>query len=271
MPSFWPAWRIVLSLNPVFAVNPWKTRCGFASQKIFQLISCMFFTIARSMSLWGTSDIGGGFSAKSWRSTTFDRPLHWSCKHANTDPHHSNHRSLHLQLDHAFMIIHSVHSQTPASYAASKCQWCIGVSSTVNITEPCKSMPLLSSLPKYAVGPKGKWQITMPSGSPLCSCTMTTSLCSKVTNGIVSLVQKRSAIAHVISESMGRRHLSSHVILPTALNPPHSASGLATNINQLWLETASKVIFAAVLHNISTSIHPLGTRKPRSHEFNSSM
>ena len=76
-PSFWPAWRIVLSLNPVFAVNPWKTRCGFASRLIFQLIFMhVLFTIARSMSLWGTSDIGGGFSAKSWRSTTFDRPLH---------------------------------------------------------------------------------------------------------------------------------------------------------------------------------------------------
>ena len=44
------ACRMVLSRSPVLAVKPWKTRCGLAS------------------------DMVGGLSAKSWRSTTLDKP-----------------------------------------------------------------------------------------------------------------------------------------------------------------------------------------------------
>ena len=59
--------RMVLSLSPVLAVKPWKTRCGLASPTNKLEADPMDFMAP-------ASDMVGGFSAKSWRKTTLDKP-----------------------------------------------------------------------------------------------------------------------------------------------------------------------------------------------------
>ena len=88
------------------------------------------------------------------------------------------------------------------------------------------------------MGPKGRWQTTIPSGSPRCSCT-------KIT---CPLLQQ-----YLTGHQRLGPHPSSRATGPAALGPPARHR----------LAQAMMTGKTLVLHDIAAAIHSLGSREPR--------